>query len=399
MPPSFNNLNDFNGRSNKPLPLNIVFMGTPEIASESLSGVLNLIKLNIVDLKCVYTKPPVWNSKKKEIIESPVNIVAAHAGINVRTPKGLKHNPDEVEFLKSLNLDLLIVAAFGVILPDEILSIPKYGVLNLHPSLLPDLRGPSPVHYAILKRMKYSGISVMALDSGVDSGPILAQNRVAIGKDEYFESFYENLSKSGTDLLSEVVKTVFAVRLHLFEYAYSQSLSNTKDITESKLIDLKIQKIDFFSDEPLDIYSKIRAFRELGGAYFIYNGKAVKLNEAKLIINTEEAEGNGIINSNNIPCRLNVDGDETFNEYYDYKDYSNNESNGSEALNFIENLAEFRSASGGTVVMAGKSGLVVKLSRKGIYLSITMLKPEGKKLMGFLDFINGHRLKAGDILR
>ncbi len=122
--PFFNNLN---------APLNIIFMGTPEIASESLRNILGLFKANILDLKCIYTKPPVWNSKKRKIIKSSVNMIADEMGIKVRMPKSLKNNSGETEFLKSLDLDLIVVVAFGLILPDNILAIPKYGVINLHP--------------------------------------------------------------------------------------------------------------------------------------------------------------------------------------------------------------------------------------------------------------------------
>ncbi len=372
--PSFNNLNT---------PLNVIFMGTPEIASESLRNILNLFKTNILDLKCIYTKPPVWDSKKGEIIKSSVNVIADEAGIKVRTPKTLKSNPDEIEFLKSLDLDLIVVVAFGLILSNDILAIPKYGVLNLHPSLLPDLRGPSPIHYAILKRVKYSGVSIMVLDNGIDTGPVIAQNKVPIGKDEYYETLYKNLSKAGGVLLAEVIKTVFRVKLNVFKYAYPQSLIKISNMTESKLIGSSAQNVDFFRDEPLEIYSKIRAFRELGGAFFMFKNKSVKLIEAKLLINKEEFE------------------DKQFERtagHYDYNDYMENGSE--EVFKSIKYFSEFLpTLSPGMIILANKSGLVIQTAKKGVYLSLFRLKPEGKRLMEYIDFINGYRIKSGDVLK
>lgn len=374
--PFFNNLN---------APLNIIFMGTPEIASESLRNILGLFKANILDLKCIYTKPPVWNSKKRKIIKSSVNMIADEMGIKVRMPKSLKNNSGETEFLKSLDLDLIVVVAFGLILPDNILAIPKYGVINLHPSLLPDLRGPSPVHYAILKRLRHSGVSIMALDNGIDTGPIIAQNKVIISKDEYYETLYENLSKAGGILLAEVIKTVFKVRSNVFGYAYPQSLIQTDniDITETKPVNSDTRRVDFFRDEPLEIYSKIRAFRESGGAFFIFKNKTIKLVEARLLINRKEFE---------------IKQFERTTGCYDYDDYAASASE--EIFKHIKNFPEFAPAfSPGVVILANMSGFVVKTAKKGVYLSLLKLKSEGKRLMEYVDFINGYRIKSGDALK
>ncbi len=402
--PSFNNLNT---------PLNVVFMGTPEIASEALQNILELFKTNILDLKCIYTKSPVWDGKTKEVIKSSVNITAGEAGIKVRTPETLKNNQDEIEFLKSLDLDLIVVVAFGLILPDDILAIPQYGVLNLHPSLLPDLRGPSPIHYAILKRVKYSGVSIMALDSGIDTGPVIAQNKVSIGKDEYYETLYKNLSKAGGVLLAEVIKTIFRVKLNVFKYAYPQSSIKISSMTESKLIDLTAQRLDFFRGGPLEIYSKIRAFRESGGAFFMFKGKIVKLLEAKILINGKEFnnEFNDNMNTEDINKHADKDGDINTKDgldiygghsgYYDYIDYIEKEKNGFEEIEgHIQNSFELiQAAVPGTVILANKCGFVIKTVKKGVYLSLLRLKPEGKRLMEYKDFINGYRIKSGDILK
>lgn len=380
------------------IPLNVVFMGTPEIAAESLRSMMRLAEAGIIDLKCIYTKPPARSAKKKSVIKSPVHVIADELGIRVKTSKTLRNNTEEIAFLQSLHIDLIIVVAFGVILPVDILDIPRYGVLNMHPSLLPDLRGPSPIHYAILKKVKYSGVSIMALDSGVDSGPVIAQNMVRVGKNEYYETLYENVSQLGADLLSEVIRNIFKIRSHVFKYAYPQSLFEISNRTESKLINSDMYRIDFFLDEPLEIYLKVRAFRKSGGVVFTFNGKHIKLLEAGLIINKEEFAASDSCNRDNIGSinkKGNLDIYGGRNGYYGYNDYMENDSD--EVLMLIKNFSSLPDASNVpcTVISAGKYGLIIKTAKRGVYLNLLRLQPEGKKPMSCIDFINGHRIKTG----
>lgn len=416
------------------LPLSVVFMGTPEIAAESLSCLISLININVIDLKCIYTKPSGWNSKRGESVKSPVNIIAEENKIRVRTPKTFKSNIKELSFLKDLKPDLIVVVAFGLILPQDILEIPKYGTINLHPSLLPDLRGPSPIHYAILENLKFTGVSIMVLDEGIDTGPLLVQSRERISKDEYFQDLYNRLSKTGSFLLSEVVKTI--AKLHEFEqlhcekgttfsnkekknnesdiayynksnilckpgseaagiylYAYPQSEVEGRKLTFTKRIDTNIQKIDFLKDSPFLIYSKIRAFSGQDAAFFTLNNKKIKVLKAILVVDNEEAEAAMPKN------KYDKNGFK-----YDYHDYINEEFK--EILKKIEfnEKSSFyndflKESMPGSVVLADKSGLAVKTAEKGIYITLLELKPEGKRLMNYIDFINGFRIKPGFVLK
>jgi methionyl-tRNA formyltransferase len=330
--------------------LNAVFMGTPEIASESLRYIAELQKINIIDIKSVYTKPPAWNSKKKEYIISPVDKLAREQGICVRTPKNLKNNPEETVFLKSLNLDLIIVVAFGLILPQEILDIPRFGVLNLHPSLLPELRGPSPIHYAILNRMKFTGVSIMALDAGVDTGPIISQQRIAIDENEYFQSLYKRLSSIGAFLLAETVKTISKFKINMLECGFPQDKTDIAgdNFPLTELIKPEELKVDFSTADPLSIYAKIRAFTEEGGAFFIFRNKNIKIVEARLAT------------------------------------LSGSDDNGTECRK------------GGIITIADKTGLFVSTIKKGFYIQLLKIKPEAKNIMNYTDFINGFRIKQGE---
>lgn len=386
-------------------PLNAVFMGTPEIASHSLSAMKVLSETGIINLKCVYTKPPAWNNKKKELSYSPVYREAGNqygGNIKISTPKSLKNNEEELNYLKSLDLDLIIVVAFGQILPSDILSIPKFGVINLHPSLLPELRGPSPIHYAVLKKLKYSGISIMALDEGVDSGPVIAQKMEKIGRDEFFGNIYSRFSESGALLISEVVKTIYKFRVHAYKLGCGQEKldgltetngSNCGSLNMSYMISREDRFVDFKNDEPVGIYSKIKAFGEIGGALVKFRDKLFGIINADIIVDKDglREEPHGKI----------FDPAENINEKcYNYKDYIYPPFPGV----FQYFTGEIGKQSGsldfkpGTVVLSGKKGLVLSTNIKGVYLNVLELKPEGKNKMPFSDFINGYRIKQGDLI-
>jgi methionyl-tRNA formyltransferase len=359
--------------------LNTVFMGTPEIASESLARIAELQKSDIITLKSVYTKPPVWNSKKKEFVISPVDRLARELGISVRTPKSLRNNPEEIDFLKSSGLDLIIVTAFGLILPSEILNIPKYGVLNLHPSLLPDLRGPSPIHYTILKRLKFGGVSIMAMDAGIDTGPVIAQQRIDVDKNEYFPSLYGKLSLSGAFLLAEVIKTVFKFKINMSRCGFPQDSADSGFFSLTGLVEPDELKVDFAYDDPLEIYAKARAFTEAGGAFFVFRNKKIKIIEAGLIADEKD---NGIKEA----C-LNGARESLIFDYCDYTD------------NHYVLPSGIMPDTPGIVISANKSGLLVSTVKKGVYIQLLKLKPEGKNVMNHIDFINGFRIKQGDKCR
>ena len=363
------------------LPLKTVFMGTPEIASRSLLDMLKLQENGIVDLQAVYTKPPVWDSKKKEYIESPVEKIARENRIDLRTPKTFKNNSEETDFLKTLAPDVIIVVAFGLILTPDILNIPVYGVLNLHPSLLPDLRGPSPIHYTILKRMKFGGVTIMAMNEGVDTGPLAAQQRIPLDKNENFSGLYEKLSSAGSLLLSGVVETVYSHRINFFKCGYAQDSAKKEGDTAHDLTALIKQeelRIDFSKEEPNVIYAKIRAFSEAGGAFFIFKNKNVKVLEAELIVDDT--------------CEKKDFQSQTF-EYFDYcggfSDIYKKE---------IEKISSKGDIIPGTAVVANKTGLLISTVKKGVYIRLIKLKPEGRNVMGYNDIVNGFRIKQGDFI-
>lgn len=377
-------------------PLNVVFMGTPEIASDSLQRIIKMQEDGIVNIKSIYTRRPSWNSKKKAYVASSVGLLAEAFNIPLRTPKSLKNNPEENDFLKNLDLDIIIVVAYGLILPGGILGIPKFGSINLHPSLLPDLRGPSPIQYSILKRLKYSGVSIMAMDEGVDTGPVFLQQKIPLGKDQYYNELYKSMSLSGSDLMAETIKSVYRFSFNLSFSSYAQSafdaefplspggcygkMSNLAGgcrNSETGQLGFDDTRIDFSADEPLEIYAKVRAFEFEGGAFFIFRDRKIKLSQAFLEVEISEFKPSGD------PA---IDGNESL---YGYVDYAGN------AAMAGGSRQEFKA---GTVVSVGGGGLLLSTVRKGVYLRLIKLKPEGRNVMNFHDFVNGYRLKPGDLI-
>ncbi len=427
--------------------MKIIFMGTPEIASESLISIIELTKNNIADLKCIYTKPAVWNNKKSQYIKSSANIVGDKYNIPVRTPKTLKNNQEEIDFLVNIKPDLIIVVAYGLILPKNILDIPLYGTINLHPSILPDLRGPSPIHYALLENLKYTGISIMALDEGMDTGPLIAQMKTPVGKDEYFEELYDRLSKIGAYVLSDVIKTLALIHSmeniylceenkKIYTYASPQSASMLyqkdykQNLTITNKMDNGIRKINFSKDKPDLIYSKIRTFSASDPAYFIFEKKMIKVVRANLIVIKGQFENcNDNLSKNNSKaiqfksrhnyCEFLDEGLNNYNIIYkklspelSYDNISmqlsetnriesnNNDNNDNDNQLNTENKYNPKLIyKPGMVIIADKSGLIISTLEKGVYLKLLELKPESKKSMNYIDFINGLRIKSGIILQ
>ena len=179
------------------IPLRAVFMGTPQFAIPALDA---LASNPALDLVAVYTPPDRRRGRGRIMEPSPVKARAQELEIPVCQPSTLR-NPDAIGELSELNPEIIVVVAYGRLLPAEVLEIPRFGCLNLHPSLLPRHRGPSPVPGAILNGDDTTGVTLMLLDEGMDSGPIIAQRARSIGPGDDAESLTTELFKDGADLL------------------------------------------------------------------------------------------------------------------------------------------------------------------------------------------------------
>lgn len=185
----------------------IVFMGTPEFAVPSLDRLINAGADHNWQVVAVYTQPDRRAGRGKKMVASPVKVVAEAHGIPVIQPEQLRKTPEAIEELDALAPDLVVVAAYGMILPTEALEIPNFGCINVHASLLPAYRGASPINAAILDGLEETGNSIMIMDKGLDTGPVLAQGSVPIHPAETAVELTERLSQSGADLLVETLPT------------------------------------------------------------------------------------------------------------------------------------------------------------------------------------------------
>jgi methionyl-tRNA formyltransferase len=176
--------------------MRVVFMGTPDFAVPALSELI----ANGHDVAAVYTQPPRPRGRGHKLQPSPVGKLAADYGLELRTPETMKA-PSEADALRELGADVAIVVAYGQILPQAVLDAPRLGCLNLHASLLPRWRGAAPIQRAIMAGDEVTGVQVMRMEAGLDTGPILLSESVPITADETYQSLHDKLMVVGADLL------------------------------------------------------------------------------------------------------------------------------------------------------------------------------------------------------
>ncbi len=183
--------------------MRVVFMGTPDFAVPSLNALLN----NNYEVAAVITQPDKPGGRGKKLRPSPVKVAALAAGLAVYQPKKVRE-PAFIEVLRGLCPDIIVVAAFGQILPEEILYLPPHGCINVHASLLPAYRGAAPIHRAIINGERQTGVTIMQMDTGLDTGAMLLQGQVPIGSDDTVGMVHDRLAALGGHLLLEVLELI-----------------------------------------------------------------------------------------------------------------------------------------------------------------------------------------------
>jgi len=247
--------------------LRIVFMGTPEFSVPPLEYLIKS-EYQVVG---VYTQPDKPTGRGRTLEQLPVKRVALQHGLELFQPVKLR-NPDEVARLAALKPDLILVAAFGQILPQSVLDIPKFGCLNIHPSLLPEYRGATPIPAAILAGDKETGVTIMLMDAGMDTGPIISQIIVGIESDDTTESLTTRLAQAGVRLLGEALPLWFEGSLKPQPQDGSKA-TYTKPVTKDDgTIDWQMSAVE--------ISRRIRAFHPWPGCYTWWQGKLLKVLEA-----------------------------------------------------------------------------------------------------------------------
>ncbi len=246
----------------------ILFMGTSSFAVPILN---ELVNLNQSIIK-VFTSPPKKANRGMKNTESPVSCAAQALNLELEHPKNLK---DEltINSIKAMNLDLIIVIAYGFIIPKEILRIPKYGCYNLHASILPRWRGAAPIQRSIIEGDQVSGVSFIKIDEGLDTGDIVLTDKIEIEKNDTQESLSTNLAKLGVKNLSKF--------LNLFNHKIDFDKQDNDFACYAYKILKSETRINW--DETAELIDrKIRAFNPNPGAWFELNGKRIKVFEVEI---------------------------------------------------------------------------------------------------------------------
>jgi methionyl-tRNA formyltransferase len=183
----------------------IVFMGTPEFAIPSL----DILIRNDYSIASVVTQPDRPKGRGRVLVPSPVKCLAEQHKLPVLQPERVK-NQDFVDSLKSLSPDLVVVSAYGQILPKTIIEIPKMGCINVHPSLLPKYRGAAPMNWTLIRGETQTGVTIMLMDEGMDTGDILTQEETAIGPEETFGELHDRLAVKGAKLLLKTIEMIIS---------------------------------------------------------------------------------------------------------------------------------------------------------------------------------------------
>ena len=244
--------------------MRIVFMGTPQYSAQVLH---TLINHNAGEIVAVVTTPDRRSGRGRKLEASPVKHIAQKLRLAVLQPASLR-NQDAIAQIRSLSPDLIIVVAYGLLLPKDLLDIPQYGCLNLHPSLLPKYRGPSPVVSSIKNGDTSTGISLMLLDPGMDTGPVISQEALEINNTDTAATLTHRLFERGADLLIRSIEPWAERTLKPHKQDDSQATITMKITREDGLADWSLQPI------VLDRYR--RAFTPWPGLYSHWDGKMIK---------------------------------------------------------------------------------------------------------------------------
>ena len=322
--------------------LNILFMGTPDFAKESLEAVYNAGH-NILGVVTNVDKP---KGRGMKMMASPVKEFAIQKDIPVYQPEKVKKNTEFIEQIAKLKPDVICVVAYGKILPKEILEIPRLGSINVHGSLLPKYRGAAPIQWAVLNGDKVTGITTMYMGEGMDTGDMILKQEVEIGEDETTGELWNRLSKIGGELL---VKTLEQV-----ENGTAPREKQGDDFSLAPMLNKEMSKIDWETKTAVEIKNLVRGLNPIMGAYTFLEGKKIKFWKVQCL--TDE---------------------ELFEEFPDLKEYEQ----------------KFNELYPGTILFSDqKTGLYIKTIDGNI--KVLEIQGENAKRMDIKDFLRGNQLYA-----
>lgn len=319
--------------------MDIVFMGTPDFAVGALEAIIGAGHR----VNAVVTQPDKPKGRGKELQMTPVKVCAQSHGIPVFQPVKIKE-PEAIEVLRTYKADIFVVAAFGQILSEEILDMPKYGCVCIHASLLPKYRGAGPIQWAIINGERITGVTIMQMDKGIDTGDMLMKAEVEITPKETGDSLHDKLAAAGARLIVEALPKIENGNV-------TPVKQNDAESCYAKMLQKSMSRIDWRQEaERLDCL--IRGLISWPGASTVYRGKTLKIWEEE-VASEEELH------------RMGMD-------------------------------EEYAGTEPGTVVLVKKDAFYVQTGEG--YLRITAVQPEGKKRMAVKDFLLGYPVKAGEKL-
>lgn len=315
--------------------MKVVFMGTPDFAVDALQAIIEAGH----EVTAVVTQPDKPKGRGKEMQATPVKTCALEHHIPVFQPVKVKE-PEAVETLRSYEADIFVVVAFGQILSEEILQMPKYGCVNIHASLLPKYRGAGPIQWAIINGEKETGITIQQMDKGVDTGDILFQSVVPIDAKETGESLFEKLAKAGAALIVEALPKIEAGEVT------PRKQDETK-ASHAKMLQKSMSRIDW-NRKATELDCLIRGMISWPGASSGYHGKTLKIWQQEPVAKDQ------------LPEKV------------------------------------LTGAEPGTVIALEKDAIYVQTG-EGV-LKLTEVQLEGKKRMAVRDFLLGYPVQPGEVL-
>ena len=265
--------------------MKIVFMGTPDYAAVTLE---KLIKSDN-EIAAVFAQPDKKVGRKQILTPPPVKVVAMENNIPVCQPETLRDGK-ALEILKEINPDIIVVVAYGKILPEEILNLPKFGCVNGHASLLPKYRGASPIQWCIVCGEEVTGITVMQMDKGMDTGDILTQKEVKIGENETAEELFERLSVISADLMLETIENIENI---------TPIKQNEAEATYAPIIKKEMALLDF-TKSAKELSCAIRGYYSWPCAYFFLEGKRIKVIKSEVGETTSQTAGTVVGNTDSL---------------------------------------------------------------------------------------------------
>ncbi len=247
-----------------------IFMGTPDFSIDSLKYIYEN-----TDLKAVFTKVDKVNARGNKVNYSPVKQFALEHNIDIVQPRTLRNNEEVLEIIKKYDPELIVVVAYGMIIPKEIIDYPKYGIINVHSSLLPKYRGAAPIHAAILNGDDKTGVSIMYIDEKLDEGDVICSLETDITEEDNLGTLHDRLKILGAKGLEQAIDLIKSGKVNAIKQDHSLA-------TFVKPIKKEETKVDF-KDSSRNIFNKIRGLNPFPEAYTILDGKVLKLYDSKIV--------------------------------------------------------------------------------------------------------------------